>query len=135
MLDKLHAVRSRFQLIVLLSAWLVAAGVPWDALQVVAWGRMFVDNSRTLPLLAAMRQTFDAKEMCGMCCAVQQAKREQRAEAVAGVGADKAPLVLQAVARVGVVAPEAERWTTPSSQREESRRDRPPLPPPRGIAA
>ncbi len=127
--------RTRPQLIVLLSAWLLATGVHWDAIQVVAWSRMFADNARTLPLLAAVRQTFDPQEMCGMCCAVQDAKREQREAASPAAQADgKAPLVIQPTARVLVAAPAGQPWWMNESDTPAVERDAPPVPPPRGMA-
>jgi hypothetical protein len=125
-------VRSRPQLIVLLSAWLLATGVHWDAIQVFAWGRMFADNARTLPVLAAVRQTFDPQEMCGMCCAVQAAKREQREAAAVGQAEGKAPLVIQPVARVIVAVPAGQPRMTKESEIPAIERDAPPVPPPRG---
>jgi hypothetical protein len=127
-------VRSRRQLIILLCAWLLATGVHWDAIQVVAWSRMFADNARTLPVLAAVRQTFDPREMCGMCCAVQQAKREQREAAAVGQGVGKAPLVIQPVARVVVAAPDGQPRMTSESEVPAVERDAPPVPPPRHAA-
>jgi hypothetical protein len=128
-------VRSRPQLILLLSAWLLATGVHWDAIQVVAWSRMFADNARTLPVLAAMRQTFDPQKMCGMCCAVQQAKREQRAAAAVGQEMGKAPLVIQPVARVAVAMPAGQPRMITESEIPAMERDAPPVPPPRGGTA
>lgn len=118
----------------LLSAWLLATGVHWDAIQVVAWGRMFADNARTLPGLAALRQTFDPQKMCGMCCAVQEAKREQRDAVAAGQGEGKAPLVIQPVASVIVAAPAGRPWTVRESGIPAVERDAPPVPPPRVAA-
>lgn len=132
---KSGSVRSRPQLIVLLAAWLLATGVHWDAIQVFAWGRMFSDNARTLPVLAALRQTFDPQEMCGMCCAVQSAKREQREAAVTGQGEGKAPLVIQPVATVIIAAPDGQPWEMNESGTPAVERDAPPVPPPRGGAA
>lgn len=124
--------RSRPQLIVLLSAWLLAAGVHWDAIQVVAWGRMFAENARTLPVLGALRQTFDPAKMCGMCCAVQEAKREQREAALPGLGEGKAPLVIQPVVRIAVVAPAGRSWIVDEADVADAEREAPPVPPPRG---
>ncbi|MBE2216207.1 MAG: hypothetical protein IAE82_20200 [Opitutaceae bacterium] len=117
-----------------MSAWLLATGVHWDAIQVFAWGRMFADNARTLPALAALRQTFDPQEMCGMCCAVQQAKREQREAVAVGQDMGKAPLVIQPVASVVVAVPAAHRGVTLESAVADAEREAPPVPPPRDVA-
>lgn len=132
---KLAPVRSRPHLIVLLSAWLMATGMHWDALQVFAWSRMFAANVRTLPVVAALRQTFDPQEMCGMCCSVQQAKREQRQEVGAGQGSGKAPLVIQPVASVIVAPPGARPLPADRSEGSGTERASPPVPPPRGVDA
>lgn len=109
----------------------MATGMQWDALQVVAWSRMFADNARTMPVLAAVRQTFDAREMCGLCCTVQQAKREQRDLLGAGQGEGKAPLVLQPVARIVVAPPVDRSHVAPIVLGGDADRDAPPVPPPR----
>lgn len=129
---KSAVVRSRPRLIVLLSAWLLATGVHWDALQVVAWSRMFADNARSMPLLAAVRQTFDPQKMCGMCCAVQAAKREQRESTSPAAQVEgKAPVVIQPAAGIVVAAPAGRPWRVEESAVEDAEREAPPVPPPR----
>lgn len=124
--------RSRLQLIVLLSAWLLATGVHWDVIQVIGWSRMIVANTATMPLLAAVRQTFDPQEMCGVCHAVQDARRDQREAVAAGQTEGKAPLVIQPVAVVIVAAPAGQPWMVNESGIPAVERDAPPVPPPRG---
>ena len=124
----------RSQLILLLTASLFAAGVHWDALQVFAWSRMFAENARTLPTLAALRQTFDPQAMCGVCCVVQEAKREQRQAAAVGADTGKAPLVLLPMARVIVAVPVGRAGFVWDSIMEDVQREAPPVPPPRVAA-
>jgi hypothetical protein len=95
---------------------------------------MFANNARTLPVLAAVRQTFDPQETCGMCCAVQRAKREQREAAAIGQEMGKAPLVIQPVARVVVAAPDGQPRMASKSEVPAVERDAPPVPPPRRAA-
>lgn len=129
--DKLGSMPARSQLITLLVAWLLATGVQWDAIQVFGWGRMIVTSARTETLLAAVRQTFSPGEMCGVCCAVQDAKREQQDQAAAGMGGDKAPLVLQGVASVSVSVPPPQGTVPQDALPCHARREAPPVPPPR----
>jgi len=120
---------------VLLSAWLLATGVHWDAIQVFGWSRMIVTNAASMPLLTAVRQTFDPQEMCGVCHAVQDAKREQRDAASPAAHVEgKAPVVIQPVAVVIVAAPSSQPWVMSESGMPAVERDAPPVPPPRGVA-
>lgn len=124
--------RSRSQLIVLLTGWLLATGVHWDAIQVLGWGRMIVNNAETLPLLAAVRQTFDPQEMCGICHAVQDAKRDQREAASPATQIEgKAPLIIQRVSVVILAAPDGQAWVVGGPWIPAAGRDAPPVPPPR----
>jgi hypothetical protein len=69
-------VHKRLQVVVCLSAWLIATGCQWDLVQLVAWGRMFAGYSQEMSMSAAARKTFSG-EMCSLCRAVQKGKQEQ----------------------------------------------------------
>lgn len=50
-----------------LCAWLLASGVQWDIVQGLAWVRMTANYSRTMPINEAVRLTFRADNLCGLC--------------------------------------------------------------------
>src|SRR5471032_1474735 len=70
-------VRRQLSLLLTLAAWLLATGSQWDLVQTFAWGRMFVENTRTLPLLEAAQRTFSPEGRCPICAAVSAAKQQQ----------------------------------------------------------
>lgn len=57
----------RYQAIFVLCAWLLANGAHWDLVQGFAWGRMIATYSQTMPLAEAIRLTFTADNLCGVC--------------------------------------------------------------------
>ncbi|MGH8018922.1 MAG: hypothetical protein ACREIA_11620 [Opitutaceae bacterium] len=61
-------------------AWLCANGAIWDAMQVVAWGKMFAGYTATMSITAALRETFDPAKPCDMCLGVAKAKHETSKE-------------------------------------------------------
>lgn len=57
----------RFSTLLVLCAWLLSSGAHWDMVQGFAWGRMIATYSRTMPISEAIRLTFDAGSLCGVC--------------------------------------------------------------------
>ncbi len=127
--------RRRRSPILLLVAWLFATGAHWDAVQSVAWARMFATNVAVVPVEVALERTFSPLELCGMCLVVRDARKvadEGSAALLTLVG--KAPLILQSV-RTVVGAPVA--WSGELGEHERripSGRSAPPVPPPRSGA-
>jgi hypothetical protein len=64
----------RLTTLFVLCAWLLASGAHWDLAQGFAWTRMVVNYSRTMPLAEALRLTFQADNLCGVCEFVADAK-------------------------------------------------------------
>ena len=64
----------RFTTLFVLCAWLLASGAHWDLAQSFAWTRMVVNYSRTMPLAAALRLTFQPDNLCGVCEFVAEGK-------------------------------------------------------------
>lgn len=73
-----------------LIAWLLATGAQWDALQVVAWGRMFAVNLTETSFGDALTRTFSPEGACALCKAVSAAKKNEQRAATDGTGASKA---------------------------------------------
>lgn len=124
--------RQKLPRILLLSAWLFATGGVWDVVQVVAWARMFTLEVSSVSALEAAANTFSPEKKCRLCRQVERAKSAQDDTAgAASVMVGKAPIVFQAVARIVVSAPDsAPAWRNEPSA-PCSRREVPPVPPPR----
>jgi hypothetical protein len=130
-------VRSRFVTLLVLAAWLLASGAHWDFLQSFAWGKMIATYSQTMPLREAVRLTFTADNLCGVCEWVADGKTRDADEDAAN------PFAAQAKAKaLLVMPPDFSVAVLPSSRGERSwprvelagwerGRDEPALGPPR----
>lgn len=76
----------RLSALFVLCAWLLASGAHWDLVQSFAWGRMIATYSQTMPLAEAVRLTFTADNLCGVCTIV--ADNHTRSDA-SGTDADR----------------------------------------------
>jgi len=117
----------------LLFAWLCANGALLDAVQVFAWGKMFAENARTLPLGAALRATFDPAQPCALCLGVAAAKATAARELPSSVerpAAEKFLLALHSPARPFFLSSSAD-WPVTLASVTPSRTEPVPLPPPR----
>jgi hypothetical protein len=63
----------------MLFACMLATGGLWDALQLVAWAGMTLDNLREAPVEQALSRTFSNEGKCSMCNFLEEA-REQPAD-------------------------------------------------------
>lgn len=48
----------------------------WNALQLVAWGKMFASYSENMSYAQAVRETLDPTKPCDMCLGIAKAKTE-----------------------------------------------------------
>jgi hypothetical protein len=55
-----------------------AIGLQWVALQSIAWTTMLVQNTKRVPLRAAISQTFDGAHPCSLCHIVNKGKSTER---------------------------------------------------------
>lgn len=125
-------VRKTFASLALFFAWICANGAIWDAAQVLVWGKMFSDNTRTMSVGAALAATFDPAKACELCAGVADAKETAKQQLPAAVerAADKMLLALHAPAIVvSRQAPEA--WPAVPARTAVVRAKAVPLPPPR----
>jgi hypothetical protein len=131
--------RRRFSVLIVLCTWLLASGAHWDLMQSFAWGRMVATYSRTMPLREAVRLTFTADNLCGVCTFVADAKTRAPADSpgvpVAGDPLSKAKLWLAAppdyplgIAFVALLAPS---WPDKNCRLPAAERAAPPTEPPR----
>jgi hypothetical protein len=126
----------RFSAILVLCAWLLANGAHWDLVQSFAWGRMIANYSQTMPLAEAIRLTFTADNLCGVCEFVADGKTradDTTPEAAPRDPAPKATLLLATAPEhvfVFASAPEP-RWPAEHFRPAAHARPAPPVEPPR----
>jgi hypothetical protein len=116
----------------LVSAWLCANGALLDAVQVVAWGRMFAGYTETMSVSAALRETFDPAKPCALCKHVAHAKEtaEQQLPPLGDNAAPKFVLALHAP-EPPIFANDPGEWIASPLSTICQRTDPVPLPPPR----
>ncbi len=125
----------RLRVIVVFCGWLLATGVQWDAVQVVAWARMWTQNLETETPLAALATTFSPDGMCSVCETVQAVKNDPAPDALLLAKlVEKAPLVPVETSSVRLAPPTRQF----SFQLHEDRCPEgvvrtPPVPPPRAV--
>ncbi len=102
--------RRILSIVSLLLAWLCANGAVWNAVQAVAWAKMFHDYSQIMPAAKALRITFDGSAPCRLCHIAQKAQdtaREQLPRDTAlGGGMEKLLLISESAPTVVVTAPD-----------------------------
>ena len=99
---------------------------------------MFVDNARTMPLLAAVQRTFSPEGRCAICEAVTNAREQQTADTPAapeGKALAKIVLACGPAARVFLSpAPLCAGLAPAPCAPVSADRSAPPSPPPRALA-
>jgi hypothetical protein len=128
-----RVVRRRFSLLCLLLAWLCANGAVWNVVQVVAWTKMFHQYSQVMPVVQALKITFDGSAPCDLCVVVQTAEDragKQLPQAAALGASDK--LVLACETSTPLVNVEISAgWPGVAHDAGLTRTERVPVPPPR----
>ena len=125
-----------FRVWMTVTAWLLAMGSHWDAVQAFAWGRMIYNYSQVMPMADAVRAAFAPGNMCGICRLVNSAKASQESNQAPELKADsKIQLFFQPVPRPIVAGPGSAPWPSRDPLIAKAERTAPPLPPPRLVAA
>ena len=117
----------------LLLAWLCANGALLDLVQVFAWGKMFSGYVKTMPVAAALRETFDPAKPCDMCVSVASAKgdlEQKSAPATVARDGERLLLAFHTVTPIIFVKAKAE-WPAALASVATVRREPVPVPPPR----
>lgn len=63
-----------------LICWLLVillGNAQWAALQGIAWTTMAINYSSKVGVTEGLRETFDGKHPCAMCCAIKAAKAQE----------------------------------------------------------
>ncbi|HEY0862527.1 MAG TPA: hypothetical protein VGD97_00345 [Lacunisphaera sp.] len=125
--------RRRISIVALCLAWLCANGAIWNAVQVVAWAKMFHGYSRVMPVAQALKLTFNGEAPCDLCHIAEtgkEAAREQLPREEALGATDKFVLSFQATAPVVLNAPDF-AWPGLVHEAGRLRTESVPVPPPR----
>ena len=124
----------RLTLLVLLCS--LATGAQWDLIQVLAWGRMMAQYTRTMPVAEAAQKTFGG-EMCGVCRMVARAREPQRSRPSAppAPAEERLVLFLQDTGLRIARSPSAPVPHPAAMAAVTVGRQAPPVPPPRPVAA
>lgn len=127
--------RKKIASLSLLLAWLCANGAVLDAVQLVAWGKMFAGYSQVMPIGAALRATLDPSRPCDLCVAVVDMKANWGKQQLPNSGSEqnsmaKVVLALETPPQF-VLPPTSESWPTVLASAAPSRTERVPVPPPR----
>jgi hypothetical protein len=126
------SVRRRCSILCLAFAWICANGAMLDAVQVVAWVRMFAGYSCALPVGAALRATFDPARPCELCLVVAKARASAPREAPASPARSGEKLVLAFAAQaILTFPPRPEAWPSAGPEVAPARVEPVPVRPPR----
>lgn len=113
-------------------AWLCANGSVWDAVQIVAWGRMFSAYSETMTVAAALKETFDPAKPCKLCLRVGKGKAQARQQMPAPAEQEAAKIVLMLDSTPApFFANDPGRWLSATPAWYDERTEPVPVPPPR----
>ena len=129
----------RFAKLLSIIACIHLAGGHWALLQTTAWVGMLADYSRSYGVEKAVSMTFDGDHPCKMCCKIAAAKKRESNPDLPAENPQK-------IAKKDPVVPLAKRKTLRSPPfslirlqtvrlAANSRRETPPLPPPRNPVA
>jgi hypothetical protein len=124
-----RTVNRRLLQISLVTMLVLAIGGHWALVQSVAWVRMTVAFSKSVPLAAALSMTFDGRHPCALCKVVQTGHDAERDKPVKTPESKLDFLCRDARVTVAPVA-----FPPPPigvDERLATRRDPPPIPPPR----
>jgi hypothetical protein len=125
-------VPSVFRTILTLVCALYLGGAHWMVLQVTAWTSMIVTRTSEVGVTLAVETTFDGKNPCRMCDAVQEAQKEEQQQPISQLGGAVKELKLVSLASCELpplLATEELVWRT-SSEDYSRCMDAPPTRPP-----
>lgn len=134
----------RVSALFVLCAWLLTSGAHWDLVQSLGWARMIVNYSQTMSVAEAVRLTFTADTLCGVCEFVADGKTRADATApgplpaipgASGDSAAKGKLFLATQPEYFYVycSVPAPAWPTEHFLAEACARPVPPVEPPRAV--
>jgi hypothetical protein len=124
--------RKKTALFALLFAWLCANGALLDAVQVLAWVKMFAGYSSSMSAAAALEKTFDPAKPCKMCLQVAAAKKAAQQQLPQTVERSSEKLTLAIHRSPPIIFDHlAMTWPAAPARVAPSRTEAVPVPPPR----
>ena len=114
-------------------ALIAAVGGHWAVLQTVAWSNMLADNLQTGSFTEALTKTFDGKHPCKLCNAISSGKKSEKKAEFPTLGKK-----LEFISNRPVFVFTAPREFSLQSETFcllNGLGHRPPVPPPRSVAA
>ena len=130
-LSSYQLVRRHASIACLCLAWLCANGTIWDAVQVVAWGKMFATYSSYLTTWKALEKTFDGSKPCEICSIAQHGRdASAKQQAAVSAGEQKIFLTCEPVPPVVLSSPNF-CWPGALNGTGSMRTESVPVPPPR----
>jgi hypothetical protein len=128
----------RLQITSIFVAWLLATGSHWEMVQTFAWGRMILNEAKSMSLSAAVQETLSGEKPCAVCVLVAAAK-QQKAQPGNPAPSNEGPTKIFLVCHVPAPLAEARAgsvdWTAEDDATPDSARPAPLLMPPRRLAA
>ena len=126
-------VRKKLAISCLLFAWICANGALLDALQVIAWGKMFAGYAQTMPVAAALNETLDPAKPCDLCLGVAAAREDLDQKQLPAAVEQKGEKLVLALHRPTSFVPENARdsWPIGPGCTALSWSETVPVPPPR----
>lgn len=128
----------RLQITSIFVAWLLATGSHWEMVQTFAWGRMILNEARSMSLSAAVQETLSGEKPCAVCVLVAKAKQQKEQPGIpapSNEGPTKIFLVCHAPAPLAEARAGSVDWTAEDDATPDSARPAPLLMPPRCLAA
>ncbi len=131
--------KSFFKSVLALSACLYLGGSHLAILQVLAWTGMLVTYNADDGLATGLKDTFSGEKPCPMCKAIKSVQKAETdaPKGVSGPGANtleklaKEMMASQTTSGILLVPTPAKKPEFPSDWTLSTRRDQPPVPPPR----
>lgn len=124
--------RKNTAIVALLFAWLCANGALLDAVQVLAWAKMFAGYSGTMSAAAALEKTFDPAKPCKMCLQVAAAKKAAKQQWPQAIERSGEKLVLALHRSPPIIFDDLPMaWPAALARVAPSRTEAVPVPPPR----
>ncbi len=120
-------------MILTLTAWLFATGSHWDIVQTFAWGKMFATYAQSMSYADAVKLTFNADNLCGVCEIVDEAKNGDNSghPQPGTAGTQKIQLALGSIEQITIFRSDSAGWPDHEVTMPRRWAQTPPLPPPR----
>jgi len=122
--------RRSLKTLLILGSWLIATGLHWDVMQIIAWTRMFSESYQEMSFTEAVEDTFLGEE-CAMCRTVDEGRHQEQQSPELSTARERLVLIPFDTARIQLSLKPSGSWTKTCPEYALSRSEQPPTPPPR----